>query len=62
MPAQWILTDHRAHPLRQTIKATAHVRGFSRQPDTLRLCLVECLQTRQTNHETASTAAITFAK
>src|SRR5206468_2792467 len=47
MPTQWVLTNHRSHPLRQPVEPAAHVHGLTRQPDPRFLRTVHRLQTRQ---------------
>jgi len=57
MSTQWILTNHRSHPLRQPVEPTAHVRSLARQPDPRLLRAVHGLQTRQPDHDAVSTSA-----
>src|ERR1039458_3850013 len=61
MPAQRILSDDRAHPLRQPVKPAAHVRRLARQPDARPLrpqaVFVQRAQTRQPHHAALSTTA-----
>src|SRR5439155_9419485 len=57
MPTQRVLTNHRSHPLRQPVEPAAHVHGLTRQPDPRFLRAVHRLQTRQPDHDVASTTA-----
>ena len=61
MPAQRILADHRAHPLRQPVKPAAHVRRLARQPHAhprpARRLFVQRPQTRQPPHAALSSTA-----
>src|SRR5438309_4949201 len=57
MPTQWVLTNHRSHPLRQPVEPAAHVHGLTRQPDPRFLRTVHRLQTRQPDHDAVSTTA-----
>src|SRR5208283_396602 len=61
MPAQRILPDHRAHPLRQPVKPAAHVRRLQGQPEAParppRPVFVQRPQARQPSHAALSTTA-----
>ena len=61
MPAQRILPDHRAHPLRQPIKPAAHVRRLKCQPEArpppARCLFVQRPQARQPSHAALSSTA-----
>lgn len=55
--SQGILANNGPYSFRQSIEATAHVRGLSRQPDPRYLRTVKSAQTRQSDHASGSSTA-----